>query len=37
MWKNGGYLASPTHAVPRDVPVANIIAMVEEFENALGE
>ena len=34
MWKNGGYLAAPTHAVPRDVPVANIIAMVEAFENA---
>ena len=36
MWKNGGYLAAPTHAVPRDVPVANIIAMVEAFENARG-
>ena len=36
MWKNGGYLASPTHAVPWDVPVANIIAMVEAFEDARG-
>ena len=34
MRKNGGYLAAPTHAVPRDVPVANIIAMVEVFEDA---
>ena len=34
MWKNGGYLAAPTHAVPWDVPVANIIAMVKTFEEA---
>ena len=34
MWRNGGYLAAPTHAVPWDVPVANIIAMVEAFEAA---
>ena len=31
--KGGGYIAAPTHQVPADVPVENIIAMVEEFKN----
>ncbi len=31
MWNNGGYIAAPTHSVPGDVPVENIIAMVEVF------
>lgn len=26
---NGGYIASPTHQVPADVPVENIIALIE--------
>ena len=33
MWKNGGYIAAPTHAVPSDVPVENLIAMIEVFES----
>ncbi len=33
MKKGGGYIAAPTHAVPHDVPVENIIAMLEVFEN----
>ena len=31
--KNGGYIASPTHAVPGDVPPENILAMLEVFSN----
>ena len=31
--KNGGYIAAPTHQVPADVPVENIIALVETFKN----
>ena len=31
--KNGGYIASPTHAVPGDVPPENIMAMLEVFAN----
>jgi uroporphyrinogen decarboxylase len=33
MGKNGGYLASPTHAVPQDVPPENVIAMLDVFAN----
>ncbi|MBN2557182.1 MAG: uroporphyrinogen decarboxylase [Clostridia bacterium] len=29
----GGYIASPTHAVPYDVPAGNIAAMLDVFEN----
>ena len=31
--KNGGYIAAPTHQVPADVPVENIIALAEAFKN----
>ncbi|MCL2879921.1 MAG: uroporphyrinogen decarboxylase, partial [Treponema sp.] len=31
--KNGGLIIAPTHAVPQDVPVANILAMAEVFRN----
>ena len=31
--KGGGYIASPTHKVPADVPVENIIALAEAFRN----
>ena len=30
---NGGYICAPTHQVPRDVPVENIMAMIEVFKN----
>ncbi|MFQ3548469.1 MAG: uroporphyrinogen decarboxylase family protein [Armatimonadota bacterium] len=33
MKENGGYIASPTHAVPFDVPPENIIALAEVFQN----
>jgi len=33
MWQNGGYIAAPTHSVPFDVPVENMIAMIDVFEN----
>lgn len=29
--KNGGYIAAPTHAVPPDVSVANLLAMICAF------
>jgi len=29
MSKNGGYIAAPTHRVPADVPVENIVALVK--------
>ncbi|MEI6132661.1 MAG: uroporphyrinogen decarboxylase family protein [Bacillota bacterium] len=28
----GGYIAAPTHAVPADVPVENIVTMIEEMK-----
>ena len=34
LWRNGGYVAAPTHAVPSDVPVENLLAMLEAFEQA---
>jgi uroporphyrinogen decarboxylase len=33
MAKDGGFIAAPTHAVPPDVPVENIAAMIEVFHN----
>ncbi|MHB1001740.1 MAG: uroporphyrinogen decarboxylase family protein [Armatimonadota bacterium] len=33
MGKGGGYIASPTHGVPGDVPPENIVALVEAFQN----
>jgi uroporphyrinogen decarboxylase len=30
---NGGLIIAPTHAVPHDVPVENILAMAEVFQN----
>jgi uroporphyrinogen decarboxylase len=30
--KNGGLIIAPTHGVPQDVPVENILAMVEVFQ-----
>jgi len=33
MGKGGGYIAAPTHAVPGDVPPANILAMFDVFMN----
>ena len=31
--KNGGLIAAPTHSVPQDVPVENILAMEEVFRH----
>jgi len=31
--RGGGYIAAPTHQVPADVPVENIIALAEAFKN----
>lgn len=31
--KGGGYIASPSHAIPKDVPVENILALIETFKN----
>jgi uroporphyrinogen decarboxylase len=31
--KNGGFIIAPTHSVPQDVPVENILAMAEAFQN----
>ena len=33
MWKNGGFIGAPTHAVPFDVPVENLVSMIDVFEN----
>ncbi|MDR0474632.1 MAG: uroporphyrinogen decarboxylase [Treponema sp.] len=30
---NGGFIIAPTHSVPHDVPVENILAMAEVFQN----
>lgn len=30
---SGGYIAAPTHGVPHDVPIENLLAMLEVFEN----
>jgi uroporphyrinogen decarboxylase len=29
--KGGGYIAAPTHQIPADVPVENVIALAEAF------
>ena len=31
MGKKGGYIAAPTHDVASDVPVENLLAMIEAF------
>lgn len=31
--KGGGYIASPSHVIPADVPVENIEAMLEQLQN----
>jgi uroporphyrinogen decarboxylase len=33
MGKGGGYIAAPTHSVPRDVPAENILTMIDVFKN----
>ena len=33
MSKDGGYIASPTHQVPNDVPVQNIVLLREIFKS----
>ena len=33
MRQRGGYIAAPTHAVPADVPIENVYAMFEVFQN----
>jgi len=33
MGKGGGYIAAPTHAIPFDVPVDNVLAMIDVFKN----
>jgi len=33
MNQDGGYIAAPTHALPRDIPVENVIALMEVFQN----
>lgn len=31
--KGGGYIASPSHSVPGDVPVDNLLALIETLQN----
>jgi uroporphyrinogen decarboxylase len=31
--EGGGYIAAPTHAMPGDIPIENMIAMLDVFEN----
>ena len=31
--KNGGYIASPSHALPKDIPCENILAMLDVLKN----
>jgi uroporphyrinogen decarboxylase len=31
--EGGGYIASPSHAIPSDVPVENIVALIETLQN----
>ena len=31
--KGGGYIASPSHSVPEDVPVANLLALIEVLQS----
>ncbi|MCX6089472.1 MAG: hypothetical protein NTX88_03660 [Candidatus Atribacteria bacterium] len=30
--RNGGYIASPSHALPKDIPVENILALIETLQ-----
>jgi uroporphyrinogen decarboxylase len=30
--KGGGYIAAPTHQIPADVPIENVIALIEAFK-----
>ncbi|MGB9798444.1 MAG: uroporphyrinogen decarboxylase family protein, partial [bacterium] len=32
--KGGGYIASPSHAIPKDVPLENILALIETLRQA---
>lgn len=36
MGRGGGYIASPTHAVPSDVPPENLLAMLDAFHDQKG-
>ncbi|PIV52224.1 MAG: hypothetical protein COY53_10070 [Elusimicrobia bacterium CG_4_10_14_0_8_um_filter_37_32] len=31
--KNGGYIFAPAHSVPKDVPLENLIVLVETIQN----
>lgn len=33
MGDGGGYIASPTHALPGDIPSENVLALIEVFQN----
>jgi len=33
MGENGGYIAAPTHDLPGDIPVENVLALIEAFQN----
>ena len=33
MKKGGGYIAAPTHSLPHDIPVENVLAMIDVFKN----
>lgn len=35
--KDGGYILSPTHAVTNDIPVENILALVDEGKKYFGK
>ncbi len=37
MMKDGGYILSPTHAVTPDIPVTNVLAMVDEGKKFFGK
>ena len=37
MMKDGGYILSPTHAVTNDIPVENILALVDEGKKYFGK
>ena len=37
MMKEGGYILSPTHAVTNDIPVENILALVDEGKKYFGK
>ena len=32
MGKGGGYIAAPTHQIPADVPIENVVALIEAFK-----